>query len=43
MDIINDNILIVASISISKTQVMEQRIFSFGIKEQLTEMLQNVN
>ena len=29
--------------SISETQVMEQRIFSFGIKEQLIIMLQNVN
>ena len=36
-------LLIVASIAISETQVMEQRIFSFGIKEQLNEMLQNVN
>ena len=35
--------LIVASISISETQVMEQRRFSFGIKEQLTVVLQNVN
>ena len=29
--------------SINETQVMEQRIFSFGIKEQLIVMLQNVN
>ena len=29
--------------SINKTQVMEQCIFSFGIKEQLMVMLQNVN
>ena len=29
--------------SISETQVMEQRIFSFGIKEQLMLVLQNVN
>ena len=29
--------------SISETQVMEQRIFSFGIKEQLIVILQNVN
>ena len=29
--------------SINETQVMEQLIFSFGIKEQLTVMLQNVN
>ena len=29
--------------SISETQVMEQRILSFGIKEQLLVMLQNVN
>ena len=28
---------------INKTQVMEQRIFSFGIKEQLLVMLQNVH
>ena len=27
----------------NETQVMEQLIFSFGIKEQLTVMLQNVN
>ena len=35
--------LIIASISINETHVMEQRIFSFGIKEQLMRMLQNVN
>ena len=29
--------------SISETQVMEQRILSFSIKEQLLVMLQNVN
>ena len=29
--------------SVSETLVMEQRIFSFGIKEQLLVMLQNVN
>ena len=29
--------------SISDTQVMEHRIFSFGIKEQLIVMLQNAN
>ena len=29
--------------SINETQVMEQFIFSFGIKEQLVVMLQNVN
>ena len=29
--------------SIKETQVMEQCIFSFGIKEQLLVMLQNVN
>ena len=27
----------------NQTQVMEQRIFSLGIKEQLMVMLQNVN
>ena len=35
--------VIVASNSINETQVMEQRIFSFGIKEQMMVMLQNVN
>ena len=35
--------LIVASNSINETQKMEQHIFSFGIKEQLMVMLQNVN
>ena len=39
----NINRLIVASTLISETQVIEQRIFSFGIKEQLMVMLQNVN
>ena len=29
--------------SISETEVMEQRFFSFGFKEQLLVMLQNVN
>ena len=29
--------------SINETQVMEQCIFSFGIKEQLMMVLQNVN
>ena len=29
--------------SINETQVMEQRKFSFGIKEQLMVILQNVN
>ena len=29
--------------SINETQVIEQRIFSFSIKEQLLVMLQNVN
>ena len=29
--------------SVSETQVMEKRIFSFAIKEQLVVMLQNVN
>ena len=32
-----------SKLSINETQVMEQHMFSFGIKEQLMMMLQNVN
>ena len=44
--IVIKNVLIQVNCSkhpVSETQVMEQHIFSYGIKEQLMVMLQNVN